>query len=1022
MDTSPSIPPLFILVLNLLLASCFLPKSNSQITVQEEERRTLVNLKTNWGSPPALSSWGSISTRHCNWTGIMCTNGFVTGISLSNQSITNPIPSTICELKNLTHLDLSFNDIPKTFPTTLYNCSNIEYLDLSENLFVGELPDDIYHLSPRLTYLDLSANNFTGDIPSSIGQLPAIKSLLLQGNLFNGSYPSELGNLTTLEVFTLAYNPLTPATIPPEFGKMTRLKFLYMASMGILGEIPETLSQLTELEHLDLAMNSLSGRIPSWIWHLEKLQFLYLYHNKFSGDISGPVGALELLEIDVSMNALTGSIPEDFGKLKNLHLLFMYFNNLSGEIPAGIGLLPALSDIRLFVNNLSGILPPELGKHSDLKNLEVNENKLSGELPEYLCYRKTLTSLVVFKNNLTGTIPQALAECPTLDNIQLYRNSFSGEFPTSIWSANDLSTVIIHHNAFSGALPDKLPWNVTRLDISNNRFSGRIPSSAGRLQVLKASNNQISGKIPTDLSGISSLLVLQLGRNNLSGSIPANISELKSLTELNLSSNRISGLIPTEIGLLPVLTTLDLSHNQLSGSIPQQFNKLKLNLLNLSSNQLSGEIPISLQNQAYEESFFSNPGLCWSTNSIANLHMCGYKSDGSDQLSRSLLISFLVLGGIALCGTAVIGLLMYRRRRMDGRDLAAWKLTQFHKIDFMVRSVVRGLTDGNLIGRGGSGKVYRICVANRGGEIVAVKRICNGAKVDAKLEKEFDSEVRILGSIRHANIIKLLCCISSPDSKLLVYEYMENSSLDKWLHRRDRMGNDSAPLDWPTRIRIAVGAAKGLCYMHHDCSTPIVHRDVKSSNILLDSEFNAKIADFGLARMLVKAGEPESVSIMEGSFGYMAPECQCLNKVNEKVDVYSFGVVLLELTTGKAANHGDENTSLADWAWRHFQEDGELMDVVAKEMQDSAYLEEIEVVLTLGLSCTSPAPSHRPSMREVLQTLLRCERERSGSVLHGDFEVAPLLPPPAVQGKRGSRRKSLSDAGEVNDDYLMHVV
>jgi serine/threonine protein kinase len=186
------------------------------------------------------------------------------------------------------------------------------------------------------------------------------------------------------------------------------------------------------------------------------------------------------------------------------------------------------------------------------------------------------------------------------------------------------------------------------------------------------------------------------------------------------------------------------------------------------------------------------------------------------------------------------------------------------------------LTENNLIGSGGSGKVYRVAI-NRAGDYVAVKRIWNNEKMDHNLEKEFLAEVQILGTIRHANIVKLLCCISSESSKLLVYEFMENQSLDRWLHGRKRsssMGTSSvhnSVLDWPTRFQIAIGAARGLSYMHHDCSTPIIHRDVKSSNILLDSELKARIADFGLARILAKQGEVHTMSVVAGSFGYMAP-------------------------------------------------------------------------------------------------------------------------------------------------------
>jgi len=215
------------------------------------------------------------------------------------------------------------------------------------------------------------------------------------------------------------------------------------------------------------------------------------------------------------------------------------------------------------------------------------------------------------------------------------------------------------------------------------------------------------------------------------------------------------------------------------------------------------------------------------------------------------------------------------RKREQVLDLT-WELTSFQRLNFTESDILSRLIDNNVIGSGGSGKVYRVAI-NPSGEIVAVKKIWNKKKLEQKLEKEFLAEVKILSSIRHSNIVKLLCCISSDNSKLLVYEYLENRSLDLWLHRKSSRAStisgsvQHVVLDWPKRFQIAVGAARGLSYMHHDCSPPIVHRDVKSSNILLDSEFNAKIADFGLAKMLIKHGESATMSAVAGSFGYIAP-------------------------------------------------------------------------------------------------------------------------------------------------------
>jgi serine/threonine protein kinase len=185
------------------------------------------------------------------------------------------------------------------------------------------------------------------------------------------------------------------------------------------------------------------------------------------------------------------------------------------------------------------------------------------------------------------------------------------------------------------------------------------------------------------------------------------------------------------------------------------------------------------------------------------------------------------------------------------------------------------LTENNVIGSGGSGRVYRVAI-NHSHDVVAVKRFWSNKKLEEELKREFFAEVRILSSIQHSNIVKLLCCISNDNSKLLVYEYLENHSLDQWLHGKSRASTISSSvhhiiLDWPKRLQIAVGVAQGLCYMHHACSPPIVHQDVESSNILLDSEFNAKVTDFGLAKMMITQGEQVTMSTVAGSFGYIAP-------------------------------------------------------------------------------------------------------------------------------------------------------
>ncbi|KAK9947848.1 hypothetical protein M0R45_003448 [Rubus argutus] len=284
-----------------------------------------------------------------------------------------------------------------------------------------------------------------------------------------------------------------------------------------------------------------------------------------------------------------------------------------------------------------------------------------------------------------------------------------------------------------------------------------------------------------------------------------------------------------------------------------------------------------------------------------NLNICSQSPESSTISTRSLALILSLSAVFLLVGFLLVILLGQRLREEKGwiglrLEAHCISEVEFHLIEDLVR-----VDRSNVIGSGGSGKVYRVPV-NR--------------------------------------TVKLMCCISSETSKLLVYEYLDKRSLDRWLHKRNRppLSNLSTSvnhvfLDWPKRLQIALGAAKGLCYMHHDCVPPVIHRDMKSSNILLDADFNAKIADFGLAKMLVKQGELCTMSAVAGSFGYMAPEYAPTTRVNEKIDVYSFGVILLELKTGREPSEGDEHTSLAEWAWRHAQESNSMADALGPGCQ-----------------------------------------------------------------------------------------
>nr|XP_048321109.1 receptor-like protein kinase 5 [Ziziphus jujuba var. spinosa] len=993
-------------------------------SLQDEEQAVLLRIKQYWGNPPLLSRWSTASNSpHCSWTGIHCTDGSVTALSLFTFNIEGKFPPFICDLKNLTNLVLGNNSIADEFPRAIYNCSKLEQLDLSLNYFIGTVPSDLYRLD-KLTHLDLSGNNFSGEIPATIGQMQQLTYLKLTNNLFNGSFPPEISNLSNLEMLGLGFmSNFKPSRLPSNYTQLKKLKYLWIPQSNMIGEIPESIGDMVSLNEVDLSTNGLSGKIPSSLFMLKNLSILYLHVNQLSREIPQVVKAVNLRVLDLSQNNLTGPIPEDFGKLTKLTGLSLFTNQFSGAIPESVGRLPSLMDLKLFDNNLSGTLPPDFGRYSPLREFQVAMNRLTGKLPENLCYGRNLIGVVAFDNDLTGELPESLGNCSALLTVSVKNNRLSGNIPSGLWTSTNMSIFTLSNNSFTGELPEKLSLKLSRLEINDNKFSGKIPvgvSSWKSLVVFKANNNLLTGSIPQELTTLSGLTTLFLHHNKLTGSLPSDIVSWKSLNTLNLAQNQLSGPLPKKLGSLPSLTDLDLSENQFSGQIPSEFGHLRLNILNLSSNHLSGVIPREFENPAYSNSFLNNPGLCAGSGSV-NLRNCNFNPTKSNKISvQSLaLIVASVVAAILLASCILLFVIRgYKKKHGLG---AKWKITSFQRLNFTESKIRSGLTESNLIGSGGSGKVYRVPV-NRIGDVVAVKKIWNKRKLDERLEKEFNAEVKILSSIRHSNVVKLMCCLSSENSKLLVYEYLENRSLDQWLHSKNRPPAISAGfgtvqnvvLDWPKRMQIAIGAAQGLCYMHHDCVPPIVHRDIKLSNILLDSDFNAKIADFGLAKLLIRQGEPATMSTVAGSFGYMAPEYAQSTRVNEKIDVYSFGVVLLELATGRQANQGDEHTSLAEWAWRHVQEGNDIVEAFDEEVKEPCYLEEMRSVFKLGIICTGTLPSTRPSMKEVVHILLRCGNQLAygQKIVWNEYDFAPLL-------KNSKRERGLE---EDNHSSLATIV
>lgn len=806
---------------------------------------------------------------------------------------------------------------------------------------------DVYNLS-SLRHLHLGGNFFSGGIPAEYGRFPALEYLAVSGNALTGVIPPELGNVSTLQHLYLGYFNNYTSNLPPEIGNLSKLVRLDAANCGLSGEIPR---ELEKLQNLDT---------------------LFLQVNEFSGGITAELGNLKNLKsIDLSNNLLTGEVPESFVNLTNLTLLNLFRNQLHGSIPDLIAELPELEVLQLWENNFTGNVPQGLGKNSKLRLVDISSNKLTGLLPPGLCSGNKLETLITLENYLLGPIPDSLGKCTSLSRIRMGENYFNGSIPKGIMSLPQLTQLELQDNLLSGEFPetDYVSVKLGEVNLSSNHLTGSLPATIGKfvgVQKLLLVDNKFSGQIPPEIGRLRQLSQIDLSQNTFSGEIPKEISKCQLLTFVDLSRNQLTGGIPTEITDMRILNYLNLSRNHLVGSIPATIAAMQsLTSVDFSYNNFSGLVPGTGQFSYFNyTSFLGNPQLCG-----PYLGPCkDGDSNGHHSHRLSASMKLLLVIGLLVCSIAFAVAAVFKARSLKKSSGArAWKLTAFQRLDFTCDDVLDCLKEDNIIGKGGAGIVYKGVMPNN--VHVAVKRLPTMSRGSSH-DHGFNAEIQTLGRIRHRHIVRLLGFCSNHETNLLVYEFMPNGSLGETLH-----GKKGGHLLWGTRYKIAVDAAKGLCYLHHDCSPLILHRDVKSNNILLDSDFEAHVADFGLAKFLQDSDTSECMSAIAGSYGYIAPEYAYTLKVDEKSDVYSFGVVLLELVSGKKPV-GEFGDGVDIVQWVRMLTDGnkeEVLKIVDSRLSTVA-LHEVMHVFYVALLCVQEHAMERPTMREVVQILTELPR------------------------------------------------
>ncbi|XP_057853753.1 probable LRR receptor-like serine/threonine-protein kinase At1g56130 isoform X2 [Cryptomeria japonica] len=893
------------------------------------------------------------------------------GLASSTAKIGNPGIKCDCTYNNgsichVTQMKVYALDKTGVLPEELADLTYLYDLNLNQNYFNGQIPTFLKKLT-NMKYLALGINNFSGIVPKELGNLQNLISLSFSSNNLNGTLPPELGNLAKLKKLYIDSAGVT-GEIPSTFRNLRKLKRVWASDNLFTGAIPDFIGNWTDLIELKIQGTALKGPIPSSFSNLMSLKKL-----RISDLTSGTTsliflkGLKKLTELVLRNNKISGKIPSYVAELSELQYLDLSFNNFIGEFPTSLQNLSSIIFLLLGNNNLSGKLPLQMSSSLTYINLvgnylEINETNNGLAASRLACLQRT------FPCNRGA---------PRYSQIAINSGGLQKTSQLGIDYERDNETL----GVASFYVSDNKRWGVSNtgnfLDNSANNFS-------------ESSQSQITNTLDTELYqsarlSPSSLRYYGLGLENGPYTVKLQFAELDILDTEGWKSLG-ERIFDVSIQGNKVLTNFNIQKEAGGSFIAVDRN--------FSTNVTENFLEIHF--------FWAGKGTCCITKQgtygplISAISVTPeFKPTVSDlPLHKSLPkkmktgeVIGIVLSGMSVvltCLAFIIFLWRRARKSLEARGQEQEALKGIHTKPYIfsyadLKNATNDFHEKNKLGQGGFGIVHKGILPD--GKLVAVKQMLSES---TQGQNEFINEVAAISAVQHRNLVILLGCCVEGEHRVLVYECVENNSLAQALFGNKR---SQIQLDWPTRHKICIGIAHGLAYLHEESSVRIVHRDIKSSNILLDNSLNPKIADFGLAKQFDESKTHISTRVA-GTIGYLSPEYAMRGHLTEKADVFSFGVVALEVVSGrrnncdKETNLSQDSVCLLQWVWHLYEQKG-LLEFMDPQLRTTYIEEEVLRLIAVALLCTQALPAKRPSMSQVV------------AMLTGDVEEIPVASRPS---------------------------